>query len=213
MQITIYTFRLMAERAIRLKSRLWLICLVLASLFILTPKTQIPAQLISFTVLLPGLLFLPEWNCSPERKGILAITARSEGISKVKTAEWLLPTLAGAALSSITVFAVSAPPPWQFWVVAPIIAASFSLILVMTEQNMKHAGRTVLSLLWLTQITQPQQTGKITDFLLFTGYPAAVLTGDPGAGSHHPDSFVLASLIVIFITAGVYALFSRRNYR
>ncbi len=213
MQIIIYTFRLMAERAIRSKSRLWLICLVLTSLFILTPKAQIPAQLISFAVLLPGLLLLPEWNCSPERKGILAITARSEGMRKVKTAEWLFPSLAGAVLSSVTVFAVSAPPPWQFWVVAPIISASFSLILVMTEQYMKYAGRTVLSLLWLSQITQSQQTGKITDLLLFTGYPAAVLTGDSGTGSHHPDSFVLASLIVIFITAGVYALFSRRNYR
>ena len=202
---------MMWKRAINLNSRLWLSGLLLACLFVVTPEEKIPSQLVSFLVLFPAVFLLTDWNGSAARNGILAIITRSDSRRRVGTAEWLFPALAGAAISSITVFAVSASPPWQFWVAASLVATSFSLILLMTEQYLKYAGRTVLTLMWLAQATGPQQTGQVTGLLLFTGYPAAVLLTDPNTGSHHPDSYVLASLIVVFITAGIYTLLLRRN--
>ncbi len=88
---------------------------------------------------------------------------------------------------------------------------SFSLIFLMTEEHQKNAGRTVLSLIWLTQLTGSFQKGPVTDLLLFTGYPASVLHYDSNAGSNHPDTYVLASLITVFLTTGLYTLLHRRN--
>ncbi|MCK5133101.1 MAG: hypothetical protein KAR40_13220 [Candidatus Sabulitectum sp.] len=211
MQIIAFTATMMWKRAINLNSRLWLGGLLLVCLLIITPEERIPSQLVSFAVLLPAVFLLTDWNGSAARNGILAIITRGDSRKRVRTSEWLFPALAGAVVSSVTVFAVSAPPPWQFWVAASLIATSFSLIFLMTEQYLKYAGRTVLTLMWLTQLTGPRQTGQVTELLLFTGYPAAVLLTDPNIGSHHPDSYVLASLIVVFITAGIYTLLLRRN--
>ena len=208
MQIITFTSRIVWKRAVNLPSRLWLSGLLPVCLLMIAPLERIPSQLISLTVILPAVFLLTDWNGSAARNGIMAIITRGDGSRKVRIAEWSLPALAGAVLSSVTVFAVCAQPPWQFWVTSTLIAASFSLIFLMTEQYLKYAGRSVLILMWLTQITK--QTGKVTDILLFTGYPAAVLLYDPGTGSHHPDTFVLSSLIVVFITAGVYTLLLRR---
>jgi len=194
-----------------MSSRLWLGGLLLISLLIITPKQQIPYQFVSFTVLFPAVFLLTDWSSSAARKSMMFITTRGTGRKQVRTAEWLFPSLAGAVISSIAVFTVSAPPPWQFWVAASLIATSFSLILLMTEQHLKYAGRAVLYLMWLAQITGFRQTGRVTDFLLFTGYPAAVLIADPVAGSPHPDSYVLASLVIMFLAASTYVYLLKRN--
>lgn len=201
---------MMWERAINTNSRLWLSGLLLTGLLIITPKHQIPGQLVSFAVLFPAVFLLTDWSSSSARKGMISITARGVSRKQVETAEWLFPSLSGAVVSSITVFAVSAPPPWQFWVTASLIATSFSLILLMTEWHLKYAGRVVISLMWLAQTTGAQ-IGRVTSFLLFTGYPAAVLHADPGTGSPHPDSFVLASLVITFLTASIYVYLLQKN--
>ncbi len=201
---------MMWERAAGMSSRLWLGGLLLTGLLIITPGRQIPGQLVSFTVLFPAVFLLADWNSSAARKGIMSITIRGNGRKKVRITEWLFPALAGAVVSSIAVFAVSAPPPWQFWVAASLIATSFSLVLLMTEQHLKYAGRAILSLMWLAQITGSLH-GRVTDFLLFTGYPAAVLSADPVAEGPHPDSYVLASLVVMLLTASIYVYLLKRK--
>lgn len=202
----------MWERAANLKSRWWLCALFLVGMFIVTPLDKFPAQFVSFSVIFPAVFFLTDWNNSSAKKGIVSVTARSDSRKQIETAEWLLPSLAGMVISSLAVFLVSAPPPWQFWVVTPLIAISFSLVFVITEQHLRNAGRTALSLLWLTQLTGSLQKGPVTDLLLFTGYPASVLLYDSNTGSNHSDTYVLASLITVFLTAGIYTLLHRRNF-
>ena len=200
----------MGERAVNMNSRLWLIVLVLASVFVLTPKQRIPAELVAFAVISPAVFLLPGWCESAARKGIAAITTRGDSSRKIALAEWVSPALAGTVLSSAAVFCVAAPPPWQFWIVSPLISASFSLLLLTTEQHFKYPGRTILCLMWLIQSSMSPHQGKLTDFLLFTDYPAAVLPADPASGSHHPDAYVLASLVVLLLAIGIYALLRRR---
>ncbi|MEA3267000.1 MAG: hypothetical protein U9P42_08680, partial [Candidatus Fermentibacteria bacterium] len=145
------------------------------------------------------------------RTGLLGLIKRGHKTGMVRIAEWLIPSLAGILISSIIVFTVSSHPPWQFWASAPLISVSFSLIFHLTEKYMKYPGRTLLILLWLFQLSEPRPLGKIIDMLMFTNYPAAVLSADPASGSHHPDSFVLASLFTLFIAAGAHTLLLRRK--
>ncbi len=209
MQIIIFTAKMMWKNAINRKSRLWLSGFLLVSLFVITPQERILSQLVSFSVIFPSVFLLTDWNGSAARKGIMTLIARSDRPKVVKIAEWSIPALVGAVISSLAVFAVSAPPPWQFWVAASLIATSFSLIFLVTEQYMKYAGRAILSLMWLVQIKE--HTGRVTDLLLFTGYPAAVLPADLNTDSLHPDSYVLTSLIVMFLTASIYVYLLKRK--
>ncbi len=212
MQIIIFTSKTMWERAVNLRSRWWLSALLLVAMFVVTPITKFPAQFVSFTVILPAVFLLTAWNDSAAKKGIVSVTARSDSRKYIEAAEWLFPSLAGTLIASLAVFCVSAPPPWQFWVVTPLMAISFSLIFLMTEEHQKNAGRTALSLIWLTQLTGSFQKGPVTDLLLITGYPASVLLYDSNAVSNHPDTYVLASLVTVFLTAGLYTLLHRRNF-
>ena len=211
MQIVIFTAKTMLNRAVKIKSRLWLAIVLLIGLFVITPGEYALEQLVSFLILFPVVLLLTDWNNSHSRNGILALTIRGDGSKKVRTTEWILPALAGTILSSIAVFAVSTPPPWQFWVVSPLTATAFSLLFLITEQHLKYPGRTILSLMWLFQLTRSEQTGGIADLLLFTGYPSAVLMADPASGTLHPDSYVMASIVVVFLTAAGYAFLQKRN--
>ncbi|MCK5785075.1 MAG: hypothetical protein KAH54_00805 [Candidatus Sabulitectum sp.] len=211
MQIVTFTAETMLNRAVRIKSRLWLTIAMLTGLFVITPGEKALEQLVSFLVLFPAVLLLTNWNNSHSRNGILALTTRGDGNKKVRIAEWVLPALAGIIISSIAVFAVSAPPPWQFWVVSPLTATSFSLVFLIIEQHLKYPGRTILSLMWLFQLTGSEQTGGIANLLLFTGYPSAVLVADPASVAIHPDSYVMASLVVVFLTTTGYAFLQRRN--
>lgn len=212
MQLIILTAKLMWKRAIDLKSRLWLSVLLLVGMFVITPVEEMLLQLVSFSLILPAIYLLTDWNDSAARTGIMGLIKRGDKAGIVRTAEWLTPALAGTLISSIIVFAVSSRPPWQFWVSAPLISVSFSLIFLVTEKYLKYAGRTLLVLLWLSQLSKPRPLGKIVDMLMFTNYPAAVLAADPTTGSHHPDSYVLASLVTVFIAAGTYTLLrSRKN--
>lgn len=201
----------MWERAINLKSRLWLSVLLLAFVFVVAPKEEMLLQLVSCSLMLPAIFLLTDWNGSAARTGLLALIKRGDKSGMVRTAEWLVPSLAGTLISSVIVFAVSSHPPWQFWASAPLISVSFSLIFLVTEKYIKYAGRTLLVLLWLSQLSEPRPLGKIVDMLMFTNYPAAVLAVDPASGSHHPDSFVLASLVTVFIAAGAYTLLLHRK--
>lgn len=209
MQIIIFTAKMMWKNAINRKSRLWLSGFLLVSLFVITPQERILSQLVSFSVIFPSVFLLTDWNGSAARKGIMTLITRSDGPKVVKTAEWSIPALVGAVISSLAVFAVSAPPPWQFLVAASLIATSFSLIFLVTEQYMKYAGRAILGLIWLVQIKE--HTGRVTDLLLFTGYPAAVLSADLNTSSPHPDSYVLTSLIVMLLTASIYVYLLKRK--
>jgi len=211
LQLIILTAKLMWERAIDRRSRLWLSVLLLASVFVVAPTEEMLLQLLSFSLFLPAIFLITGWNDSAARSGLLGLIKRGDKEGMVRTAEWLIPGLAGMLISSIIVFAVSSQPPWQFWASAPLISVSFSLIFLITEKYMKYAGRTLLVLLWLSQLSEPRPLGKIVDMLMFTNYPAAVLTADPGSGGHHPDSFVLASLITVFVAAGTYTLVLRRK--
>ncbi len=211
MQLIILTAKLMWERAITLRSRLWLGVLLLAVVFVVAPTEEILLQLVSFSLMLPAIFLLTDWNGSAARTGLLELIKRGDKSGMVRTAEWLIPSLAGMLISSIIVFAVSSRPPWQFWASAPLISISFSLFFLIAERYQKFAGRTLLVLLWLSQLSEPRPLGKIVDMLMFTNYPAAVLAADPASGSHHPDSFVLASLITVFIAAGTYTLLLRRK--
>jgi hypothetical protein len=201
LRIFLFTARLMWERAAGMSNRLWLIALILASVFILTPQRRIPAELISFAVLSPAVFLLPGWSDSAARKGIMAITTRGDGKRKVVLAEWVFPALSGT---------VASPPPWQFWIASPLVSTSVSLLLLTAEQYFRYPGRAVLCVLWLVQSSMSSHAGKFTDFMLLTDYPAAILLADPGAGSHHPDAFVFASLVAVSVSVGVYALFQRK---
>ena len=211
MQLIILTAKLMWERAINLKSRLWLSVLLLAGVFVVAPKEEMLLQLVSCSLMIPAIFLLTDWNGSAARTGLLELIKRGDKAGMVRIAEWLVPSLAGMLISSIIVFTVSSHPPWQFWASAPLNAVSFSLIFLVTEKYLKYAGRTLLVLLWLFQLSEPRPLGKIIDMLMFTNYPAAVLAADPASGSHHPDSFVLASLVTVFIAAGAYTLLLRRK--
>ena len=201
----------MWERAVNLRSMWWLCALLVVAMFVVTPITKIPAQLVSLTVILPTVFLLTGWNDSASKKGIVSVTTRSDSRKHIEAAEWMFPSLAGTLIASIAVFCASAPPPWQFWVVTPLMAISFSLIFIMTEEYQKNAGRTALSLIWLTQLTGNYVNNPVTDLLLITGYPASVLLYDSNAGSNHSDTYVLASLITVFLTTGLYTLLHRRK--
>jgi hypothetical protein len=210
LQIIIFTAGMMWKRAVDMKSMLWLAGLVALSNIIITSPAKTAAEFVSLFVLLPVVFLLTGWGDSRERKGILALINRGGTTNMVHLAEWSFPALGAAAVSSVSVF-VAASPPWQFWVVLPLTAVSISLVYLTTEQHLKFAGRAAFIILWLVQLSEPPHTKKLLDLVLFTDYPAAVLLASPDAGTHHPDSFVLASLILVFLAAGTRALLRRRN--
>jgi hypothetical protein len=202
---------MMWKRATGMSSRLWLAGVTALSVLVVSESGRASFEFISLTTLLPVVFFVTGWNNSVERKGILTIISRSSTSKMVELSEWLFPALTAIALSSVLVFAVSTPPPWQYWVVAPLTAVSFSLVYLIVEQHQRYAGRSILSIVWFIQLAEPYHTGRLLDLVLFTDYPAAVLLADPAAGTHHPDSFVLASLILVIVVTGVYTFFCRRN--
>ncbi|RKZ03802.1 hypothetical protein DRQ21_04680 [Candidatus Fermentibacteria bacterium] len=210
MQIIIFTAGMMWKRAVKMKSRLWLAGLAAVSILIITPPEKTATEFVSLFVLLPVVFLQTGWSDSRERKGIMTLINRGGTTGMVRFAEWSFPALGAVTVSSVLAFA-AAPPPWQFWVVLPLTAVSISLVYLTTEQHLKFAGRTVFIILWLLQLSQPAHTKKLLDLVLFTDYPAAVLLASPDAGTHHPDSFVLASLILVFLAAGTRALVRRRN--
>lgn len=201
---------MMWKRAVNMKNMLWLAGLAAISILVITSPEKTAAEFVSLFVLLPVVFLLTGWSDSRERKGILTIINRGGTTSMVRLAEWSFPALGATFVSSVSVFAAAAPP-WQFWVVLPLTAVSISLVYLTTEQHLKFAGRTAFIILWLVQLSEPAHTKKLLDLVLFTDYPAAVLLASPGTGTHHPDSFVLASLILVFLAAGTRTLISRRN--
>jgi len=210
LQIIIFTAEMMWQRAVNMQSRLWLTGLAAVSILIISSPEKAAAEFVSLFVLLPVVFMLTGWNNSSERKGILAIINRGDKANMVHLAEWSFPALGATAVSSILSF-TAAQPPWQFWIVLPLTAVSISLVYLTTEQYLKFAGRTVFSILWLAQLSEPAHTKNLLDLLVFTNYPAAVLMSSPTAGTHHPDSFVLASLVLVFLAAGIRALVRRQN--
>lgn len=178
-------------------------------LLLITPKENVSYQLISFSALLPAIFLLIDWHQSSERKGLMGIITRGGGTPMVLLAEWVVPALAGAVISSVVVFTVASPPPWQYWITTVLSATSFSIVFLLTEQYAKYAGRVILGLLWIWQISE--KSNNITDFVFFTDYSSAVLAYDTTSSSHHPDSFVLASIIVISLAATTYILLRKRQ--
>ncbi|MEA3267040.1 MAG: hypothetical protein U9P42_08905, partial [Candidatus Fermentibacteria bacterium] len=62
MQLIILTAKLMWERAVNLKSRLWLSSLLLAGVFVVAPKDEMLLQLVSCSLMLPVIFLLTDWN-------------------------------------------------------------------------------------------------------------------------------------------------------
>lgn len=211
LRLMILTIVMMFRNAVNRRGMIWLCSLFLISLLLITPEIRIPGQLVSLSILLPAVFLLPGWADSTTRKGIMGITSRGDGGKLIRIAEWIFPALAGVVISSITVFAFQSAPKWQFWVVSLLVSISFSLILITTEKYWTNAGRAVLSLMWLVQTTGDGPTDSISGLLLFTGYPAEVLTTDQVTASCHPDTYVLASMILLFLAAGGHTLLLRRK--
>ncbi len=201
----------MWKRAVNMQSRLWLAGLAAVSILIISSPEKTAAEFVSLFVLLPVVFMLTGWSDSRERKGVLNIINRGGKTNMVRFAEWSVPAAGAAAVSSVSAFAAAAPPPWQFWIVLPLTAVSISLIYLTTEQYLKFAGRTVFGILWLVQLAEPAHTKNLLGLGVFTNYPAAVLLACPTAGTYHPDSFVLASFILVFLVAGMRAFVRRQS--
>ena len=134
----------------------------------------------------------------------MAIRFRTEGAGTVRFSELLLPTLSGTILGAIAGMASSFPPAWQFWLVLPLSAFAVSALIDSAERRYKYPGRFLLGILWLHGTSGSTGGSLLAPFR----YPGEVRI--PGEAAPHPDSFVLASLVLAGISAGIYSLSCRR---
>ena len=203
MNLIIFTTGMMWKKAISQKSQYWLLALLIITLVIVTPQKRILTQLITLTILTPSIFLVPNWNSSTMERGILALISRSDGYRKVKITQWLFPAVIALILPAIFIWATGIPP-WQFWLTLLFVSFAFSISFSLTETFYKYQGRLFFSILWLAQTTGIVESNKIIKFLLFTNYPENTLSNQQYENFLHPDSFVLASLIVLLLTASTY---------
>ena len=203
MNLIIFTARMIWQKAIIQKSQYWLLSLLIIAIVIITPPDRILTQLITLTILIPSVFLVPNWNSSTMEKGILALISRSDGYKKVKITQWLFPAIIAVVLPALSIWATGIPP-WQFWITLLFISFSFAIVFSITEIFCKYQGRLFFSILWLIQITGITGDNKIAKYILFTNYPENILPTGQSENILHPDSFVLASLIVLLLTASTY---------
>ncbi len=203
MNLLIFTARMMWQKAIAQKSQYWLLLLLIIALVIVTPPDRILTQLITLTILIPSVFLVPNWNSSTMEKGILALISRSDGYRKVKITQWLFPAIIAVVLPALSIWATGIPT-WQFWLTLLFVSFSFAIVFSITEIFYKYQGRLFFSILWLVQTTGITGSSKIAKYLLFTNYPENTLLTQQNENFLHPDTFVLASLIVLLIATSTY---------
>lgn len=201
----------MVKRAAARRDLLWLCVLVPAVLLVLSPEEQTTSHLVSTAALLPALFLIPGWTDSKSRAGLISLLFRTDSYTGIRISEILLPALSGAVLTSGMALLVKHSIPWQFWLAGPLTAMSFTLILTVTEGRMKYPGRVFLSLLWIYGTSRPEGLGKTGGTLVLTEYPGGVLSAIPDSGGLHPDSYIIASLVLALLCAGIYSLTAREE--
>lgn len=207
MKALLLTAEVMVKRSAGNVWLLWLCGFLPAAAAVISPAETLPGKLVSLTAFLPGVLLLTGWHGSRARKGLMAILFRTEGAGAVRLSELLLPTLAGTVLGSLAGMAASFPPPWQFWLTLPLSAFAVSALIDSVERRYRDPGRFLLGLIWLYGASGSEGTGRSGSLLAPFGYPGEVLFS--GEAAVHPDSFVLASLVLAGVSAGIYSLSCR----
>lgn len=196
----------MVKRSSGSRGLLWICGMFPVILLILTPCDILPGRIVSLAAFLPGVFLLLGWHDSRNRNGLLSLLFRTEGTGGIRLAEAAAPALLGTILSSSAALISGFPPPWQFWLSAPLAVTAFTLVFTVTEERMKYAGRAFLSLLWIWGISRPAGLNGTGEILVPTDYPGGVLFASVEAGGMHPDSYVVASLVFLLISAGIYSL-------
>ncbi len=204
MKALLLTAEIMVKRSAGSIWLLWLCGFLPAAAAAVSPVDTLPGKLVSLAVCLPGVFLLTGWHGSRARTGLMAILFRTEGAGTVRFSELLLPTLSGTILGAMAGMAASFPPTWQFWLVLPLSAFAVSALIDSAERRYRYPGRFLLGLLWLHETSESGGGSLLAPFL----YPGKVLM--PGEAAPHPDSFVLASLALAGVSAGIYSLSCRR---
>lgn len=161
--------------------------------------------------MLPAVFLITGWYGSRSRTGLASLVFRSGGSSLINFAEIGLPALAGTVLGSLFSLMVKTQPPWQFWVVIFLFSTAFTLLLAAAESHLKYPGRFLLAALWILGVRTEAPSGGIGDLLTFTEFPYAVLATNPEAEGFHQDTFVLASLLLLAVSAVVFIFLVRRE--
>jgi len=167
-------------------------------------------RLVSLAAYIPAVFLLTGWNDSQSRRGLCSLLNRTGRENRIRITEISLPILFGTFLSYGTALLISTAPPWQFWLVTPLASAAFVLIFIRTESFMKYPGRFLMALLWIVGAGSREKLQGLKALLVFTEYPAEVLSSAPGTGPH-PDTYVLASLVLVIISATLFLLHGPRN--
>ncbi len=200
----------MIRRALSKPELYWLCGVLTLLVLLLSPWSMVPRRLVSLSAFLPAVFLITDWHYSGTRTGFMSLLFRTDSAGGIKASEVALPAMAGTLLSTAVALAVGWPPAWQFFITAPLTALSFTLLLSVTEERMKLPGRSILGLLWIWGISRPEGARGTEEMLVATDYPGRVLFASPGSGGAHPDSFVLASLILALISMGLFSLSGRK---
>lgn len=204
------TSGVMIRRALSKPEIHWFCGILPLLVLLLSPWNMVPGRMVSLSALLPAVFLVTGWHYSGSRKGLTALLFRTDSSGGVKASEIALPAITGTLLSSAAAIAAGWPPGWQFFLTVPLTALSFTLILSVAEERVKFPGRSILSLLWIWGISRPEGASSMEEFLAVTDYPGKVLSASPESGGTHPDSFVLASLILALVSIGLFSLSGRK---
>jgi hypothetical protein len=205
LQTLLLTAGVLLNRAMKRRDLLWLCGLLPVTLLIISPANLASCRLVSLAAFLPSIFLLTGWNDSSSRIGLLALLYRTGKENRVRITEITLPALTGTLLSAVLALLVKSVPPWQFWLVTPLTATAFSFIFIKTESSGRYPGRVALALLWIWGTVNGGNPQGISALAIFTEYPGTVLSASAGTG-HHPDTFVLASLILVMLSVVLYSL-------
>lgn len=210
MQTFILASGIMVRRALKRSDMRWLAATLPALVLLLAPWETVPVRLVSLAAFLPSVFLLVGWFGSKSRIGLSSLLFRTERAGGLRLLEVLLPTAAGILLSALSALVVGWPPVWQFWLAAPLTSLSFTLLLTLSEEKLRFPGRSILGILWLWGISRPVQKPPVMGMLVFTEFPGEVLSASPESGGMHPDSFVLASLVLALLSLGLFSVYMRR---
>ncbi len=210
MRTFLITSGVMIRRASNKPELYWLCGVLPLLVLLLSPWNLISGRMVSLCALLPAVFLITGWHYSGSRTGLTTLLFRTDIEGGIKASEIALPAISGTLLSSAAAMAVGWPPAWQFFLTVPLTALSFTLLLSVTEERMKFPGRSILGLLWIWGISRPEGFQGTQEVLVVTDYPGRVLFASPESGGTHPDSFVLASLILALVSIGLFSL-SRRK--
>lgn len=195
----------MVRRAVKENQLAWVaVFITIAGLILSHPGRALPV-LISTLAFLPAVYLVTGWEGSVWKRGLCRLVSRSGGSFSVNAAEVSLPFLSGTLLSTAVTMAAYREIPWQYWVVTPLSTLAFSLLYISSERHFRHQGRFGMALLWAAWLNLSESSSHTARLLVFTGYPGEALCCTGESGSPHPDTFILASILFLGISSGVYA--------